>query len=453
MKRSLLLFFCVLVQIANANETPVDKLILGQFLENHCIRCHGADKQKGKIRFDQLDYSISDNGEALQYQDVLDVLNSGEMPPEDEPQPSREEMEMMIGTLTEDLFKARKNLASSGGKVEMRRLNRREYAATIDRLFGFVPAASRIPPDGDVLNFDTVGSRQLFTTEHLEEYYELGQQVLGLLSSGAGKKEPMKTHRQDPEQRWNAMFRRNIKQWEGETGKVVRLSKMRVAYLARPNIETGVYLDEPLRHLTYKFGVDPRATYRISVLSGTEGEVHPTRRFIKVANNEGLAGVFHVTGTSENPTESVAEVRPVALKGDSVVVMCLRIGPGAWLSQYLNSIRHYEGVDPKQEGLIWIDSFKIEGRSIRKREASSTVCSARRALTGQALENGLERFQCRGIDLQILLKKHSAAVFQIHNFLKGSRITSTRNAARAKASRTRWLIPWPWSWLPLALYS
>jgi hypothetical protein len=346
---------------ANANETPVNKAVLGTFLQDHCIRCHGPEKQKAKLRLDHLDYVISDKGEALQYQDILDVLNSAEMPPKDEPQPSRKVLEQMIGTLTEDLFKARKNLASSGGRVEMRRLNRREYAATIDRLFGFVPAPSKIPPDGDIVNFDTVGSRQHFTTEHMEEYYELGQKVLRTGFKWAGKKEPMKTNRQDPEQRWNAMFRRNIKQWEGGTGKVVRLSKMRVAYLARPNIETGVYLDEPLRHLTYNFGVDPRATYKISVLSGTEGKVHPTRRFIKVANNEGLAGVFHVTGTSQNPTESVAEVRPVALKGDSIGGYVSEDRTGAWLSQYLSSLKQYEAVPKEMEGLIWIDSFKIEG--------------------------------------------------------------------------------------------
>ena len=64
-------------------ETPIDQATLKPFLENNCIRCHGEKKQKGKLRFDQLDFSISDKDEALHYQDVLDVLNSGEMPPEE----------------------------------------------------------------------------------------------------------------------------------------------------------------------------------------------------------------------------------------------------------------------------------------------------------------------------------------------------------------------------------
>lgn len=347
--------------MAAPHETAVDPTILTPFLSDHCIRCHGPEKQKAKIRFDQLDFAISDNIEALHYQDILDVLNSGEMPPEDEPQPTNAQMEKVIGELTEDLFRARKRLAARGGKVEMRRLNRREYAATIDRLFGFVPAATKIPPDGHVENFDTVGSRQSFTTEHLDQYYELGREILETGFKWAGKREPMRTDRQDPERFWNANFRKAIEQWKGQTGKVVRLSEMREKYLARPKIETGVYLDEPLRHLSYNFGVDPRGTYRLSVVAGIEGEVAPFRRYLKVGAKEGIAGVFHVNGTTDNPTESTAEIRPIALTKGGIGGSVSEDRTGAWLSHYLSSIGRHEGVDPKKEGLIWIDSFKIEG--------------------------------------------------------------------------------------------
>lgn len=346
----------------NGLETKLNQKVIGSFLKEHCIRCHGPDKQKAKLRFDQADFAISDNGEALHYQDILDVLNSGEMPPEDEPQPTKAELESVIGELTEGLFKARKRLASRGGKVEMRRLNRREYAASIDHLFGIVPAASKIPPDGDVVNFDTVGSRQVFTTEHLDEYYQLGREILELGFKWAGKREPMKTDRQDPEERWNAMFRRNLKEWEGKEGKVVRLSKMRREYLARPSVETGVYLDEPLRHLIYNFKVDPRGSYRVRVTAGIEGDVQSFRRFIRInKGDEGIAGVFRIDGTPENPSESFVEIRPLALQGERLGGYVAEDRTGAWFSHYLKSLGHHEGVDPKGEGLIWIDSFKVEG--------------------------------------------------------------------------------------------
>ena len=342
-------------------ETKVSKEILGPFLQEYCIQCHGPNKQKAKLRFDTIDFAISNGNEALHYQDILDVLNSAEMPPEEKAQPSSDELERVIGELTDTLFKARKQLASSGGKVEMRRLNRREYATTIDHLFGFVPATSKIPPDGDLENFDTVGSRQYFTTEHLDQYYELAREILEVGFKWAGKREALEVNRQDPETRTNAQIRGALELWKGQTGKVVRLSKMREEYLTLPKVETGVYLSEPIRHLSYRFGVDPRGTYQFGVVAGIEGEVQPFRRFIKVAGNEGLAGVFHVDGTTDNPTESVAEIRPIALKGDRVGGHVLEDRTGAWFSHYLNSLGRYEGVDPKEEGMIWIDSFKVEG--------------------------------------------------------------------------------------------
>ena len=347
---------------AKGHEAQLNKDVLSGFLQSHCIRCHGPKKQRAKLRLDTLDFAVSDKDEALHYQDILDVLNSGEMPPEDEPQPSKAQLEQVIGGLTDGLFKARKQLASSGGKVIMRRLNRREYAATIDYLFGFVPAASKIPPDGDVENFDTVGSRQHFTTEHLDQYYQLGREILEVGFKWAGSREPMKTSRQDPEKFWNARFRKDIEAWKGGTGKVVRLSKTRKEYLALPKVETGVYLSEPLRHLAYGFGVDPRGTYRISVTAGIEGELHPVRQFVKVGAKEGIAGVFRINGTTDHPSDSVAEIRPIALTKGGIGGHVSEDRTGAWLSHYLNALHRYDGINSKgHNGLIWIDSFKIEG--------------------------------------------------------------------------------------------
>lgn len=346
---------------AAAGESPVNDEVLRPLLKEHCIRCHGPEKQKAKLRFDELDFAISDNGEALQYQDVLDVLNSGEMPPEDETQPSKAELESVIGALTEDLFHARKRLASRGGRVEMRRLNRREYAETIDHLFGFVPEAAKIPPDGDVENFDTVGSRQHFTTEHLDQYYQLGREVLEVAFKWAGKREPMEIETQDPEIFWNAHFRRTIKEWEGKEGKVVRISKVRQTYLDRPMVESGVYLDDAMGQLQFGFGVDPRASYRIRIVAGFEGNVSPVRRFIRVRNKDRVIAVFHIDGTTENPKQSVVEMRPVALRDGKISG---RVGEDKRdkYSHYVWLLDKIEGIPPEtNDGIIWIDSFQIEG--------------------------------------------------------------------------------------------
>lgn len=344
-----------------ASETAIDHVTLKPFLAEHCISCHGEKKQKGKLRFNQLDFAISDKDEALHYQDILDVLNSGEMPPKEEEQPTKAELEVIIAELTGGLLEARKRLASTGGKVEMRRLNRREYAATIRHLFGFEPSASRLPPDDDIENFDTVGRRQHFTTEHLDYYYELAQEILKVGFKWSGRREPLKTVTQQPEDFWTKRYRKDLESWKGGTGKVVRLSKIRREYLALPKAGTGVYLSEALRTLSYGRVVDPRGSYRIRIKAGIEGTVQPFRRFVRVhQGREEVAGVFRIDGTTDKPSESVVELRPASLKG-KLSGYVAEDRSGAWLSHYLKSLQHYHGVEPEKEGLIWIDSIAVEG--------------------------------------------------------------------------------------------
>ena len=73
------------------------------FLKQYCLGCHGAKKQQGERRFDQLtvDFSKPQNGELLQ--DILDQLNLGEMPPEDARQPVAAETRRVVALLTKTM--------------------------------------------------------------------------------------------------------------------------------------------------------------------------------------------------------------------------------------------------------------------------------------------------------------------------------------------------------------
>ena len=51
------------------------------FLAQYCYSCHGAEKQKADRRFDTLDANLSDLDVAQHWQDIVDQLNLGEMPP------------------------------------------------------------------------------------------------------------------------------------------------------------------------------------------------------------------------------------------------------------------------------------------------------------------------------------------------------------------------------------
>ncbi len=149
-----------------------------RFVQSHCVRCHGPQKQKGSVRLDTLPAAIADPTTALRYQDVLDALNLSEMPPEDEPQPSKQELADVLEALTGNLTDARKRLTDTGGQVVLRRLNKREYSRTIEALFGVPVDTSLLPDDGTVDGFDTLGQAHGFSSLHLERYLALGRQVL-----------------------------------------------------------------------------------------------------------------------------------------------------------------------------------------------------------------------------------------------------------------------------------
>ena len=104
------------------------------FLETHCIRCHGAKTQKADRRFDTLPGSITTLAELESYQEIVDQLNLGAMPPEDEPQPMAAERSAMITSMTELISEATARLSDTGGHSVLRRINNWEYQQTIGDL-------------------------------------------------------------------------------------------------------------------------------------------------------------------------------------------------------------------------------------------------------------------------------------------------------------------------------
>jgi len=78
MKHYLTLIFVLFAFGLKADEEFSRKI--RPFLNTYCISCHGPEKQKGKIRFDQLTASMSDRKEAGLWARMLEAMEFGEMP-------------------------------------------------------------------------------------------------------------------------------------------------------------------------------------------------------------------------------------------------------------------------------------------------------------------------------------------------------------------------------------
>ena len=81
------------------------------FLEQHCTKCHGPDKQKGDLDLTQLDPDMKDGNGASRWATVRENLETSEMPPEDEARPTPEELKPVLAWIRAEMKRARRNFA------------------------------------------------------------------------------------------------------------------------------------------------------------------------------------------------------------------------------------------------------------------------------------------------------------------------------------------------------
>jgi hypothetical protein len=204
------------------------------FLKDNCLTCHNAEKQKGKVRLDDIAFTLDSVEKADLWQKVLNSINSGEMPPEDEKQPAPASKTDFLDDLSRTLVTARTALSDSGGNIAMRRLNRREYKNTIRDLLGVDINVRELPADGGAGTFDTVGSSLFMSSDQFEQYLTLGRQALDehfaryVAPSGApiAKAQTFKTHREPEEfankqvSNWVSGFKQNYERYQQWTAAV-----------------------------------------------------------------------------------------------------------------------------------------------------------------------------------------------------------------------------------------
>lgn len=77
---------------------------LRPFLTEHCVKCHGPDKQKGDVRLDTLTGDLAKEGEL--WATVRDQIRDGLMPPKKEKRPDAALARRVVATLTQALPKA-----------------------------------------------------------------------------------------------------------------------------------------------------------------------------------------------------------------------------------------------------------------------------------------------------------------------------------------------------------
>jgi hypothetical protein len=151
-------------------------------LKEFCVRCHGAEKAEGKLRIDQLTPDFSQRDNAAAWIEVRNMINLGEMPPDDAKQPPVELIERTSRWIAASLRAAEHAQLSSGGRVLLRRMNRHEYTNTVADLLSMkFPSGESpldvLPPDGTAEGFDKVSAALLLDPSLMTQYYRVARRV------------------------------------------------------------------------------------------------------------------------------------------------------------------------------------------------------------------------------------------------------------------------------------
>ncbi|MCE9607693.1 MAG: DUF1592 domain-containing protein [Planctomycetia bacterium] len=151
------------------------------FLEKHCVRCHSAQKEQGDLRIDRLSRDFKSGTDTHHWAEALDKVNSGEMPPKTEPQPTQAEIAAFVTSLDARLSEGRAARMAARPAVAHYRLSRKEYQNTVYDLLGvrYDPTKpGQLNEDTLWHGFERIGSELSLSPSHVDRYYGAAGLVL-----------------------------------------------------------------------------------------------------------------------------------------------------------------------------------------------------------------------------------------------------------------------------------
>ena len=148
-------------------------------IENYCYKCHGQEKQKGDMRFDNIDWDMVNGFDAEKWNMMLSQVNLGEMPPDDEPQLSDDDRRILVDWITKNLDKAAE-AKQTDNKLVMRRQTKSQYTNSLNELLGiYINFGDILPDDGkSKMGFTNNGNILQTSSLHIDYYQKLAREAL-----------------------------------------------------------------------------------------------------------------------------------------------------------------------------------------------------------------------------------------------------------------------------------
>ena len=149
------------------------------FVKKHCLECHGDKELKADLSLAKDLDAKSLTIRRTVWESVLDMVETGQMPPKEQPKPDPVDVDKFVSLVKELFDDADRHAKPDPGRVTVRRLNRVEYNNTIRDLVGvdFNPAED-FPSDDIGHGFDNIGDVLTLSPVLMERYLAAAETIV-----------------------------------------------------------------------------------------------------------------------------------------------------------------------------------------------------------------------------------------------------------------------------------
>lgn len=131
------------------------------FLKQHCVDCHAGKTPDAGLDLTNLGANLAGKKTEYLWIRVFDRVQSGEMPPKDAARPSASATKDFVQATGDWIRRTQLARHASVGRVQARRLTRREMERSLHDLLGIdIPLADQLPEETRTAGFNTVADGQ-----------------------------------------------------------------------------------------------------------------------------------------------------------------------------------------------------------------------------------------------------------------------------------------------------
>ncbi|MCP4778624.1 MAG: DUF1587 domain-containing protein, partial [Planctomycetaceae bacterium] len=294
------------------------------FFKAHCIKCHGPDKSKGELTLHTLDGDLGSGRGIQRWESVLDAIESGAMPPEDEPQPDQSERQAVVDWINKGIRGYVEKARAEPSAATARRLTNFEYENTMRDLLGVDLNLIEYLPEDPVkpYHFNNTAEFMLLGPEQIDRYLETARRVLASAIVDVEKPETLKTRQEWDSGESNKGFAKSLNRNEiaihnsrrGTPGQGMgvknfpRTGEFRIRFQASAVFPNGAS-ELPLRFVM---------GYNLNINSSTQ-EIAPVG-VVHLRNSPDNPQVYELRGRIENFPVQRGRVHRGKLQPDSLTI-------------------------------------------------------------------------------------------------------------------------------------